>query len=87
MKAKRKSNVVGYNHDDILLICNNVEQAINHLIVEFGTLNKQEKAEVIVMFENSNTYVGQILKTIYENSNTKKRTRKTKNIDVTNADI
>jgi hypothetical protein len=81
---KQKSNIVGYNHDDILLICNNVEQAIQHLVVEFETLNKQEKAELIVMFENSNTYVGQILKTIYENSNVKKRTRKTKNTDATN---
>ncbi len=73
---KPKSNIVGYNHDDVLLICNNVEQAIQHLIIEFETLNKQEKAEVIVMFDESNTYVGQLLKAVYENSNTKKRVRK-----------
>ena len=79
---KHKSNIVGYNSDDILLICNNVEQAIQHLIVEFETLNKQEKAEVIVMFENTNTYVGQLLKAVYENSKTEKRSRKPKNTDV-----
>ena len=81
---KRKINVVGYNHDDILLICNNVEQAIQHLIVEFETLNNQEKAEVIVMFENTNTYVGQILKAVYESNKEKKTSRKPKNIDATN---
>lgn len=61
---KPKSNIVDYNHDDILLICNNVEQAIQHLIVEFETLNKQEKAEVVVMFDEFNTYVGQLLKAV-----------------------
>lgn len=78
---KQENNIIGLNCDDILLICNNVEQAIRHLIVEFETLNKQEKAEVIVMFDESNTYVGQLLKAIYESSKAKKRSRKTKNVD------
>ena len=84
---KQKSNIVGYNHDDILLICNNVEQAIQHLIVEFDTLNRQEKAELILMFEGTNTYVGQLLKVIYENSNTKKRSRKPKNTDGVKSEV
>ncbi|MCE5220181.1 MAG: hypothetical protein LLF98_02640 [Clostridium sp.] len=78
---KQQTNIIDYNPDDILLICNNVEQAIEHLIVEFKTLNKQEKAEIIVMFENSNTYVGQLLKTIYENSKPKKKSKKSNNVD------
>lgn len=84
---KQKSNVVGYNHDDILLICSNVEQAINHLIVEFGTLNKREKAEVIVMFDGTNTYVEQLLKIINENSKPKKRSGNSKSVEVTNPNI
>jgi len=63
---KRKINIVNYNHDDILLICNNVEQAVENLISEFETLNKQEKVEVVVMFEN--TYVGDILKQLNQNN-------------------
>jgi uncharacterized membrane protein len=81
---KRKSNIIGLNSDDILLICNNVEQAIQHLIVEFETLNKQEKAEVIIFYEGTNTYVGQLLKSVYESSKEKKKSRKPKNTDATN---
>lgn len=78
---KPKSNIIGLNSDDILFICNNVEQAIEHLIVEFQTLNKQEKAEIIVMFENSNTYVKQLLRAIYEDSKPKRKKKKKINND------
>lgn len=81
---KPKSNIIGLNSDDILFICNNVEQAVQHLIAEFETLNKQEKAEVIVFYEGTNTYVEQLLKAIYENSKEKKKTKKPKNTDAIN---
>ena len=57
---KMRDNIYNFSHDDILLICSNVNQTVSHLIREFKTLNMQEKAEVMVLFEN--TYVGQILK-------------------------
>jgi hypothetical protein len=55
-----QNNIYKFNYDDILLLCGNVNQTVSHLIKEFKTLNMQEKAEVMVLFEN--TYVGQILK-------------------------
>jgi hypothetical protein len=60
LRAKPRSNVFNINSDDIILSCNNVIQSISHLIHEFNTLSRQEKAEVIVLFEN--TYVEPILR-------------------------
>jgi hypothetical protein len=57
---RMQNNIYEFNYDDILLLCGNVNQTVSHLIKEFKTLNMQEKAEVMVLFEN--TYVGQILK-------------------------
>jgi len=72
IKSKQDTNIVHIEgYDDILLICSNVEQVLKHLIKEFKTLNKQEKAEVIVMFDN--TYVGQILRELNAISNSGKK--------------
>ena len=68
---RTRDNIYNFSHDDILLICSNVNQTVSHLIKEFKTLNMQEKAEVMVLFEN--TYVGQILKKEINKKNKKKK--------------
>jgi hypothetical protein len=66
---RMQNNIYEFNYDDILLLCGNVNQTVSHLIKEFKTLNMQEKAEVLVLFEN--TYVGKILRDLNKKVNTK----------------
>ena len=86
---KVKSNIIGYNCDDILTLCNNLNQTFDFFLFKMSELSEVERLELISIFKD--TYIAGVIKEINdlerEGKNKPKRTRKSKKVDTENPNI
>ncbi len=72
---EHKNNVVGYNTNDVLLLCNNMEQMFYHFVGAMQSITEIERIELISMFED--TYIAGLIEQINEEEK-KQRQKKVK---------
>jgi len=78
IELKPKNNVVGYNTNDILLLCNNMEQMFYHFVGAIQNVTEIERIELISMFEN--TYIAGLIEQINIEEKKQKKVKKSRKV-------
>jgi len=86
---EHKNNVVGYNTNDVLLLCNNMEEMFYHFVCVIQNITEDERVKLMSIFED--TYIAGLIEQINEeekkqrqNQKKVKKTRKVKKVEENN---
>jgi len=73
-QLEHKNNVVGYNTNDVLLLCNNMEEMFYHFVCVIQNITEDERVKLMSIFED--TYIAGLIEQINDEEKKQRQDQK-----------